>query len=256
MKTVDDTFVALRDQIEELRALVAPLDEGQLSLPSACAGWQISDVLLHLAQTNDMATASARGELAVALGEWIPAGAAVRTDIDDLAGDAVARSRGPSGIAVRDRWVESAEGMIAALESCVPTSRVQWVAGDMAPRTLATTRIAETWIHTGDVCSGLEVQQPASDRIWHIARLVHRTLPYAFARAGLAGPGDVRFELSSPVDASSVWRFGPDDAPTVIVGPAIELCLVAGQRMDAETTKLAGSGPDADVALRVMRTYA
>ena len=56
--------------------------------------------------------------------------------------------------------------MVDALEACDPATRVVWVAGDIAPRTLATTRSAETWIHTGDVCEGLGIEQSKSDRIW------------------------------------------------------------------------------------------
>jgi uncharacterized protein (TIGR03084 family) len=146
--------------------------------------------------------------------------------------------------------------MVDALESCDPAARVLWVAGDMAPLTLATTRLAETWIHTGDMCIGLAIEQPKSDRIWHIARLVHRTLPYSFKRAGYEPAGTVRFELSSPMDESAMWHFGGDDAETVISGPAEGLCLVAGQRAGAAVTSLRGTGPDAEDVLRLMRTFA
>ncbi|HEX7168490.1 MAG TPA: maleylpyruvate isomerase family mycothiol-dependent enzyme [Acidimicrobiales bacterium] len=255
---MDDVFIALREQLEELRAIVDGLDEHALALPSACEGWSIADVLLHLAQTNEMATASARGSLGEAAAAWVgrDAGAPVRTDVNDIADAAVARDRGATGTEVRARWIASASDMAHALEACDPSARVQWVAGDMAPRSLATTRIAETWIHTGDVCAGIGTEQPESDRIWHIARLVHRTLPYAFLREGLAPPGGVRFALTSPTRASVVWEFGPDDAPTTIAGPAVDLCRVAGQRASASGTALVGTGPDAENTLRVMRTFA
>jgi uncharacterized protein (TIGR03084 family) len=247
---------ALREQLEELSSIVYGLDDDQLALPSACEGWSVSDVLLHLAQTNEMATASAQGQLAGTAGTWLASDKAMRTDIDDLAGRTVARERGASGTDVRARWLRSAGDMADALEGCDPGTRVQWVLGDMAPSTLATTRIAETWIHTGDVCAGLGVEQPRSDRIWHIARLVHRTLPYSFRRAGLEPTGNVRFELSAATDESVVWRFGQDDAVTLIRGAAVELCQVAGQRASAGQTSLRGTGLDAESVLRFMRTFA
>lgn len=249
---------ALRQQVEELAAIVDGLDEEKLAAPSACPGWSVADVLLHLAQTNEMASASVHGSLPEAAAAWVgpDAGSATRTDIDELAGAAVDRDRGATGAEVRDRWRRSADAMVSAFEGCDPSARVQWVAGDMAPRSLATTRIAETWIHTRDVCVGLGVEQPRSDRIWHIARLVHRTLPYAFLRAGLsAGPGAVRFELTSPEDPSMVWEFG-DDGETIITGAAEDLCRVAGQRAVAPDTSLHGKGPDAENVLRYMRTFA
>jgi len=53
-----------------------------------------------------------------------------------------------------------------------------------------------------------------------------------------------------------VWCFGEDDAETVVAGPAVDLCHVAGQRANADETSLHGSGPDAATVLRIMRTFA
>jgi uncharacterized protein (TIGR03084 family) len=247
---------ALHDQNQELLSLVTGLAEDQFALPSACEGWSVSDVLLHLAQTNEMAAASASGQSAGAASGWANSDSRVVTDVEDNVAGAVERERGAGGNEILARWVKSASDMADALEACDPASRVQWIAGDMAPRTLATTRFAETWIHTGDVCVGLGVEQPKSDRIWHIARLVHRTLPYSYLRAGCERTGDVRFEVTSPTDQGAVWCFGEDNAETVIDGPAVDLCRVAGQRANANETSLHGSGPDAAIVLRIMRTFA
>jgi uncharacterized protein (TIGR03084 family) len=253
---MNDIFEALRGQHQELLSVVAGLAEDQLALPSACEGWSVSDVLLHLAQTNELASASASGQLAGAIGGWMNPDSPVRTDVDDMVAGAVESERGASGTEILARWARSAEDMMDALEACDPTVRVLWVAGDMAPRTLATTRLAETWIHTGDICVGLDIGQPKSDRIWHIARLVHRTLPYAYLRAECEPAGEVRFELTSPIDEQVVWCFGEDNAETAVSGPAIDLCHVAGQRANAKETSLHGAGPDAATVLRIMRTFA
>jgi uncharacterized protein (TIGR03084 family) len=253
---MNDIFEALREQHQELLSMVTGLSEDQLALPSACQAWSVSDVLLHLAQTNEMAAASARGQLAGVAGGSANSDSRVVTDVEDNVAHAVERERGASGNEVLARWAKSADDMVDALEACDPATRVQWVAGDMAPRTMATTRLAETWIHTGDVCVGLGIGQPRSDRIWHIARLVHRTLPYSFLRAGSERTGEVRFELTSPSDERAVWSFGEDDAETVVTGPAVDLCHVAGQRANAEQTSLHGAGPDAATVLRIMRTFA
>jgi uncharacterized protein (TIGR03084 family) len=253
---MNDIIEDLREQHQELLSMVKGLTEDQLAAPSACKGWSVSDVLLHLAQTNEMAAASASGQLAGAPGGWVNSDRPVRTDVDDIVAGAVERERGASGTEVLARWVKSADEVVDALQACDPAARVLWVAGDMAPRTLASTRLAETWIHTGDVCIGLGIGQPKSDRIWHIARLVHRTLPYSFQRAGCAPTGEVRFELTSPTDERAVWCFGEDIAGTVIAGPAVDLCHVAGQRANANETSLRGAGPDAATVLRIMRTFA
>ena len=256
LQRMHDVMEALGEQNEELRSMVTGLAEDQFGLPSACEGWSVSDVLLHLAQTNEMAAASASGQLAGVAGGSAKSDNRVVTDVEDNVAGAVERERGASGNQVLARWVKSADDMVDALEACDPAARVQWVAGDMAPLTLATTRLAETWIHTGDVCIGLGIDQPKSDRIWHIARLVHRTLPYSFLRAGSQQAGQVRFELTSPTDERAVWCFGEDSAETVITGAAVDLCHVAGQRANAKETSLRGAGPDAATVLRIMRTFA
>jgi uncharacterized protein (TIGR03084 family) len=249
----DDVVAALGEQVDELRSLVGGLDEDGLAVASACAGWSVADVLLHLAQTNEAATASVRGDLeTVAEQLW---GNATPGDVDAAAGDAVAAERGASGAEVRERWDRSARDMMAAFAGADPSARVAWVAGEMAARTLATTRIAETWIHTGDVADGLGAVRTPANRIRHIVRLVHRTIPYAFARAGREPAGTVRFAVTAPVGGET-WSFGDPDAATVVTGPALDLCLVAGQRTPASATALAATGPDAADVLALMRTFA
>ena len=249
-----DVVADLRAQVEDLRTLASGLDEAGFATPSACPGWSVSDVLLHLAQTNDMAIASVQQRLMEAGDLWAPAREGV-SNVDDLADGAVAAERGPSGAEVFRRWSDGAEEMVAAFETTDPAARVQWVVGQMAARSLATTRLAETWIHTGDIYAGLGIEQPPTDRTWHITRLVHRTLPYAFTREGRDAPGPVRFEVRA-AESDDVWIFGDEHAPTVVQGPALDLCHVAGQRADAADTALSASGPDAEGVLLLMRTFA
>jgi uncharacterized protein (TIGR03084 family) len=243
----------LEEQQDELAGLVRDLDEIGFARPSACAGWDISDVLLHLAQTNEMAIGSTNGEFDTVLDELLE-GAAPAGNVDEGAEVMVQNERGASGAEVRARWQCSCADLRAGLLAHEPGDRLQWVAGDVAARTLATTRLAETWIHTHDVADGLGVELVPTDRLWHIARLAWRTIPYAFQRAGLETPGPVAFRLTAPSGAE--WRLGDDDAPTVITGSGYDLCRVAGQRAAAADTGLAGNGPDADAVLRLVRTFA
>lgn len=239
---------ALQEQQDELGGLLDGLTEADWALPSACEGWTVADVVLHLAHTNELAVASATGTLAPVAGEP-DAG-----QIDAGADAAVARERGAPPAELLARWRRGSDELRAALLACDPSSRVQWVAGTLAARTLATTRLAETWIHTGDVFAAFGGAPPPTDRISHIARLAHRTLPYAFRQAGRAMSGDVAFRLVAPSGAP--WDFGPDDAPTVIRGSGAELCHVASRRVPPSATALVGEGPDADAVLDLVRTWA
>jgi uncharacterized protein (TIGR03084 family) len=156
---------------------------------------------------------------------------------------------------VRDRYETGATELRDRLAAADPHTRVEWVAGQLSIRTLATTRLAETWIHTGDVAEALDVDLPPAPRLHHIARLAWRTIPYAFARAGRELRGPVAFALRGPNGAA--WDFGPDDTPlTTIRGVGVELCNVAARRADPASTSLTGDGPDVDAVLELVRTYA
>jgi uncharacterized protein (TIGR03084 family) len=251
---VDKIVAALAAQQDELTGMVSPLDEAGWQLPSQCEGWTVSDVVLHLAQTNEMAIGSARGAFADASGA-LSAGLPPAASVDEGAGLMVAHERGASGAEVFARWQASAGTLRDELAALDPGRRVTWVAGELSARTLATTRLAETWIHTGDIAPALDHEMVPDDRLWHIARLAWRTLPYAFGQAGYQAAGPVAFTLEAP--NGDTWVFAPDDpALTTIEGPALDLCTVAGQRADAADTDLHGEGPDTDAVLDLVRTFA
>ena len=155
----------------------------------------------------------------------------------------------------QSRQTEFRRTRLAAFEACDPSARVPWVAGDMAARTLATTRLAEGWIHTGDVAVAFGASPPPTGRLRHIARLAWRTVPYALAGGGVEPAGPVAFDLTAPDGGR--WTFGMDDDPrTVVTGPAEQLCAVAGQRAEVPDTALSATGPDAEAGLRFVLTFA
>jgi uncharacterized protein (TIGR03084 family) len=251
---VDEIVGALAEQQTELLGLVADLDEDAWQRPSRCEGWTVADVVLHVAQSNEMAIASAQGRLAEYMTE-IGRNLAPATNVDEGADLMVARERGAPGAVVRDRYQTGADELRELLAATDPHLRVQWVAGELSARTLATTRLAETWIHTGDVADALGVELTPAPRLRHIARLAWRTLPYAFARADRELHGPVAFTLQGP--SRDEWNFTPeDDAATTISGDGVELCLVAARRVDPVMTSLTGEGPDVDDVLELVRTYA
>jgi len=253
-----ETIVAAwADQQAELSGLLAPLDASGWLRPSRCEGWTISDVVLHLAQTNEMAIASATGHFAASL-ETLAGGLdGTRSlgSVEDGAGLLVDHERGQPPSAVHERWLAGVEQLDAAFRACDPHQRVTWVAGELSARTLATTRLAETWIHTGDVAFGLGIAVAPTDRLWHVTRLAWRTLPYAFAGAGRQLAGPVAFELVGPSGAA--WEFLPDDKPTTVIrGAGADLCLVGARRASPAEVDLHGEGPDAEAVLELVRTFA
>jgi uncharacterized protein (TIGR03084 family) len=255
---VEEILAALSEQQSELDGLINPVDESAWTKPSRCDGWTVSDVVLHLAQTNEMALASLEGTLDAyyarmlerADGEWPPS-----ANVDDGAGAMVEKERGAPPAEVYARWRNGVDTLIDAYRAADPHARVQWVAGTLSAMTLSTTRLAETWIHTNDVAYGLGIDLGSPERLKHIARLAWRTLPYAFMRAGRELKGAVAFELTAP-SGDNQWVFGDELADTVLRGPVRELCEVAGQRANAADTSLTAEGPDASAVLELVRTFA
>ena len=265
-RTMDDVCTALAAQHVELWGLIAELDEASWQLPSRCEGWSVADVVLHLAQTDEMASASLEGRfdesvdgLAGSIGE-APGSAEANSlgpdaRVDDGAALAVAGQRGAPGPVVGERWRTASTEVRNALATIDPSTRVMWVSGRLSATSLASTRLAECWIHSGDVAEPLGVDLVPGDRLRHVARLAWRTLPYALAREGRELTGPVAFHLTGPDGAT--WDFVPDDDPvTVVEGDGVELCLVAARRIPGAESGLRATGPDASTVLDLVRTYA
>ena len=241
-------FEDLEAEQDRLEKILTGLDEAQWATPSAAAGWTVADVVLHLAQSDEAAAATAthgtlRGGLDAVAGNTT----------DERAASAVRNERaGPAE--TFSRWQRARQAAMTAMRAADPDRPVQWMVGSVKPATLATTRLAEAWTHGLDIAAPLGADFPDTARLRHIAWLAHRTLPYALSLAGLPAVA-VRCELVAP-DGAEGWRFGPEGAESAITGAAGEFCRVAAQRLDPARSGLEASGPHGATALRLVRTYA
>ena len=251
---MDEVVGDLAAQQTELAGLLDELPDAGWAAPTRCEGWDVADVVLHLAQTNELAIGSATGRFEEAAGA-MSRGRGSAVTIDDGAALMVELERGVPNPQLLARWTTGASRLLEVLDGMDLSTRVTWVAGELSARSLATTRLAEAWIHTGDVAGALGVSLVPGDRLRQIARLAWRTLPYAFSTAGLTMRGPVEFRLVGPHGES--WDFVPDEpVVTSISGPAVELCEVAARRVDPSATSLHGQGPDVTAVLDLVRTYA
>ena len=231
---------------DRLESLLAALPDEQWSTPSAAPGWTVTDVVIHLAQTEELVSASiaggGRGEV------WERGGEA----LDDAVAAVVAAEQAPPA-EVFERWRRARRAALDALRTADPQQRVPWAATPLRPQVLATTRLAEHWAHGLDITAPLGLPLPDTDRLRHIAWLGHRTLPYAFAVEGLDAH-DVFCELIGP--NGDTWSFGPPDADSSIRGSGGDFCRVGARRLRPQDTSLVAEGPHAADALRVLRNYA
>jgi uncharacterized protein (TIGR03084 family) len=252
---VDDLLIALAAQHAELAELIDRFTNDDWERPTRCEGWDVASVLLHLAQTDEFATASARGAFDHQRDGFFGGREQQTITVDDAAADLVDADRAAGGDAIRQRWHDASQEMRAAFSAGDPHRRVGWASGQLSLHTLAATRLSECWIHTGDIASAVGIELQPTDRLRHIARLAWRTLPYAFARGDIAMTGPVALDLTGP--NGEQWRFDPDEAAlTTIRGSAAEFCEVAARRVEPDATDLVGDGPDAAAVLRLVRTYA
>ena len=243
MSDILDDLVAEQDRLE---AILTALPADAWEADSGAAGWTVTDVVLHLAQTEEavVSTMAGRG-----------VGFAVRTGTETLDGsmDRWVRAEAATPAEVFTRWRAARRAAVAALGDADPQRPVPWAATPLRPRTLATTRLAEHWAHGLDITVPLGVAFPDTERLRHVAWLAHASLPYAFAVVGRP-PQEVFCELTGPTGA--VWRFGPPAADSAITGSAGAFCRVGARRLAPEESGLLTHGPHADAALRALRNYA
>jgi uncharacterized protein (TIGR03084 family) len=266
---LDDPVIALGDQHAELAGILAGLGDAHWGRPTRCEGWTVSDVVLHLAQSDELAIASLEDRFAEGVSAMAAAAGSASDDgggsgggpggiaagVDAWAAAGVAAQRDLPAAEIHQRWRQRAADLRGALAQGDTHRRVTWVGGQMTVTTLATTRLSEAWIHAGDVAEAVGVPLEPDERLRHVARLAWRTLPYAFGQAGRTLDGPVAFLLEGP--GGDTWEFVPDgEASTVVRGSGLELCEVAAQRRDAAATSLEAEGPDAEAVLALVRTYA
>ncbi len=241
--TIFDDLEAEQDQLDEI---LAGLSDDQWAAPSLANGWSVSDVVLHLARSEESVVASSSG---AGIGERPPAGMSVDQAMDYL----VATQRAEPA-EVFQRWQTARLAAVAALRSADPGRPLEWIEAPLKPATMATTRLAETWTHALDITEPLGLDLPDSNRLSHIAWLAHRSLGYAFALAG-EEPQQIHCRLITP-DGLAVWEYGSAEAESGITGMAAEFCRVAAQRLAPERSSLQATGPHGDLALQLVRTYA
>lgn len=251
----------LSDLVAEQQALdqfLQQVHERQWNLPTAAPGWSIHDTVSHLAYTETFAAS------AIEKGQTFVDSEKVN-DIDEWASRGPKEGKGKRYQEVIEWWRNGRAAVVDALSRMESTDRIAWVIRPMGAKAFATMRLMETWAHGLDIRAAMEGRLPEpeegeeetngdSPRLRHVAWMAHRMLPYAFGDAGEEFPtSGIRVELMGPNYARYVY--GPGDADAKITGIASEFCRVAVHRLDVGETGLKAVGDDAEMALKLLRTY-
>lgn len=239
-------FEDLEAEEDRLETILEDLTDEAWHHESAAAGWCVTDVVLHLAQSEEIVVSSSRS-----------GGSSLRVDDDarelDAIMDSMVRAERSSPKAAFDRWRKARREALQILRQADPHTTIPWATNPLRPATLATTRLAEHWAHGIDITTPLGIAFEDTDRLRHIAWLAHRSLPYSFALAGQE-PVEVHCQLSS--HRGETWEFGSREALSWITGPAGDFCRVGAQRMAVGASRLVASGPHGHLALQFLRNYA
>ncbi|MCQ4198245.1 TIGR03084 family metal-binding protein [Streptomyces parvulus] len=240
----------LREESEELDALVARLSLAEWGLATPTPGWTVAHQVAHLAWTDRAALAAVTDEDAFR-GFVEQALAAPDRYVDDGAEEGARQE--PAALLAA--WRDGRRTLQEALRAAVPGARFPWYGPPMAVASMATARLMETWAHGLDIADALGVVRPPTGRLRHIARIGVRARDFAHAAHGLTPPGEeFRVELTGP--DGDVWAYGPEDAPQRVTGPALDFCLLATQRAHRADLDLTAEGPEADRWLDIAQAFA
>ncbi|MEE1773812.1 TIGR03084 family metal-binding protein [Streptomyces sp. JV185] len=240
----------LRDESQELDALVRGLSAGQWAAPTPAAGWSIAHQIAHLTWTDEVALLAATDADAFA-GEVAEAMEAPESFVDRGAEELAVLA--PDALLAR--WRDGRERLEAALRDAPAGTRIPWYGPPMGVASMATARIMETWAHGQDIADALGVTRTPTARLRHVARIGVRARDYAYLVRGLTAPGEeFRVELDAP-DGATV-AFGPEDAAQRVTGPLLDFCLLVTQRAHRDDLAVRAVGPDADHWLGIAQAFA
>ena len=240
----------LESETEALGALLRELDPDDWSRQTPSVGWTIHDQVSHLAFFDDACALAVtcpdqyrhERDALVARGDDFP---------DQVAQDL----RALDVTALRGWFRQARRHLLDVLGSADGSTRIPWYGPDMNMTSAATARLMETWAHGRDIADAVGAEQPATDRLRHIAHLGVRTRAFSFALRNRSAPDSpIRVELTAP--SGAVWGWGPEEAADRVTGPAEDFCLVVTQRRHLDDTRLRSTGDAAGGWLDIAQAFA
>jgi uncharacterized protein (TIGR03084 family) len=159
--------------------------------------------------------------------------------LEDIDGVTLHRHLAPAELLAA--WRANRRQLLEVAQGIEPGRRVPWYGPSMSGRSFLTARLMETWAHGQDVVDAVGATREPTGRLRHICQIGFITRTWTYAnRKEEQPPAAVRLELTSP--SGEIWRWGDDDAPESVSGPALDFCLVVTQRRHVDDTALETQG--------------
>ena len=215
----------LAAETRALSSVVEDLTEDQWRAPTVAEGWDSHETILHLGATDWICYLTlVNPKLFVDIRTQLSKG---ETSVHKAVGPHV---RGLQGSELWEWFLTGRSEMLGALRDTDPKARITWLGPDIGARSLATSRLLETWTHSHDLADSFAIQYPRTNRLRHIAHIGVVTREFSYVNQGLTPPKEpVRVELVSP--NGDQWSWGPDDATNKVSANAYEFCKVITRRI-------------------------
>jgi uncharacterized protein (TIGR03084 family) len=228
-------------ETEALHAVVAPLDDSEMTRPTQFKDWTITHVLQHLHYFNLMAFLSLTDP------ERFLADYAVFADGRAKDGSMVGITdrllQGLRGASLREAWIDEARRITPIFSTADPKARVKWAGPDMSVRSSITARLMETRAHGQAIYDILGIERRDHDRIRNIAHMGVSTYGWTFLNRGEDPPEPMPFiRLTGP--SGTIWEWGENSNVERVEGPASAFCQVVTQVRNIADVELSMTGPN------------
>lgn len=243
----------LREEGDELYALVKDMDTGFWREVSSFKDWTVWDVIAHLHFSDHMALTSLQS--ASAFREFISSVA-----IKDLRGSTNAWLTGdaahpPTGPELLERWRNTFVELCDTLYQADPDERFVWVGPGMKAKMFATARQMEIWAHGWEIYDLMGVQRVHTDRLLNIATIGVRTFGWTFNNRNLPVPHEPpHVHLQAP--SGAIWEWHPAQNDNFVRGDAVAFCQVVTQVRNVADTDLQIEGDAAHAWMNIAQCFA
>ena len=244
-----DLIIDLAGEYASLDAFVAPIGEDAWDLETPFGSWTVRDEICHLTVIDSAARLSVTDE------EGFIRHRTELFKLNDFFEDPLEAGRVLSPGDLLAWWRRERQLLLDALAHLDPKARICWYGPPMSVRSLATSRLMETWAHGQDILDALGLNRPTMDRLRHIAHLGVSTYGWSFKNRRMEPPASpIRVELTGP--SGDLWTWGPPEAAEIIRGGAEDFCLVVTQRRHVDDTKLDITGAIAREWMLIAQAFA